>query len=105
MNLETRGLLVEDIGRQILCHGKRLDPAELVHRIKSVKQEDIQRVMQAALEHPPSFAAVGEAKEIPEYDQLKNYFQEATHKWKTAGTQGIAPSNGGGKSKTISASK
>ena len=30
---ETRGLLVEDVGRQILSHGKRLDPEALVARI------------------------------------------------------------------------
>jgi processing peptidase subunit alpha len=33
MNLETRGVLCEDIGRQILSHGKRLDPAVLLQYV------------------------------------------------------------------------
>jgi mitochondrial-processing peptidase subunit alpha len=77
MNLETRGLLAEDIGRQVLSHGKRLDPSELVRRIQAVTPEDVSRVMRAALAHPPSFAAVGEGASLPDYATLASFFAGA----------------------------
>ncbi len=84
MNLETRGLLVEDIGRQILSHGKRLDPAELVHRIRSVTQDDIIRVMREALANPPSFAAVGDVSRIAQYDAIRSHFERQSARWRIA---------------------
>ena len=40
-------------GRQILAHGKRLDPRLLVERIQAVTAADVARVMRAALAAPP----------------------------------------------------
>lgn len=77
MNLEQRGLLAEDIGRQVLSHGKRLDPAELVRRIQAVTPADISRVMRSALAHPPAFAAVGEADTLLPYDRICGFFDNA----------------------------
>jgi len=74
MNLETRGLLVEDIGRQFLSHNKRMDPAELLRRIQAVTADDIMRVMRQALMHPPAFAAVGDVSTCPDYGLLRSYF-------------------------------
>jgi processing peptidase subunit alpha len=74
MNLETRGLLAEDIGRQVLSHGKRLDPAELTRRIQAVTAEDVARVMRRALASPPAFSAVGDCSSLPDYDTLRGYF-------------------------------
>ena len=73
MNLETRGLLVEDVGRQILSHGKRLDPSALVARIRAVTPEDIIRVMRTALAAPPSFAAVGDVSRIADYEAIREH--------------------------------
>lgn len=72
MNLETRALLVEDIGRQVLSHGKRLDPVELLARIQAVTQDDLMRVVRKALAEPPSLSVVGDASTMPNYDQLCN---------------------------------
>lgn len=77
MNLETRALLSEDIGRQILAHGRRMDPAELVRRIAAVTSDDIMRVMRAALSAPPAFAFVGHAPDLPDYNQLRDFFAES----------------------------
>ena len=77
MNLETRGLLAEDIGRQVLSHGKRLDPSELVRRIQAVNADDVIRVMKSALAHPPAFAAVGDCSSLPDYATLASYFASA----------------------------
>lgn len=90
MNLETRGLLAEDIGRQILSHGKRLEVDELCRRIQAVKQADIMRVMRSALQHPPSFAAVGDVSALPEYSAFRDFFASAGAQYKTEATQGSA---------------
>jgi processing peptidase subunit alpha len=82
MNLETRGLLVEDIGRQFLSHNKRLDPAHLVERIRAVTPDDIIRVMRDALAHPPSFAAVGDTSHIAPYEAIRDYFETRSAKWR-----------------------
>jgi len=85
MNLETRGLLVEDVGRQILSHGKRLDPEALVARIRAVTPEDIIRVMREALSAPPSFAAVGDVSRIADYDAIREHREEGSGARERAG--------------------
>jgi len=71
MNLETRALLVEDIGRQILSHRKRLHPQELTSRIQGTEAIDIRRVMREAMSHPPSLSAVGDLSQVPSYEEFK----------------------------------
>lgn len=71
MNLETRALLVEDIGRQILSHKKRLPPEELTARIQATTAQDIKGVMREAMAHPPSLSAVGDLSMVPEYAEFK----------------------------------
>lgn len=90
MNLETRGLLVEDIGRQILSHGKRLDPADLSRRIQAVTPDDVIRTMRAALAHPPSLAAVGDCSRLPDPRAFQEYFAAAAQRW-AAPLPGTAP--------------
>ncbi|RYG44314.1 hypothetical protein EON67_11900 [archaeon] len=64
-------MLCEDVGRQILHHGKRLDPAELLRRIQAVTADDLMRVMRKALQSPPAFAAVGDVRALPSYDTIR----------------------------------
>jgi processing peptidase subunit alpha len=71
MNLETRALLVEDIGRQILSHKKRLPPEVLTARIQATTALDIKAVMREAMAHPPSLSAVGDLSMVPEYAEFK----------------------------------
>ncbi len=76
MNLESRGLLAEDIGRQMLSKRKRMDPAELTRRIQAVSPADIQRVMRSALSHKPALSVVGDATRVPDYQAFEAFFSQ-----------------------------
>jgi len=49
MQLDGSTSVAEDIGRQLLAHGRRLTPAEIFLRIDSIKREDVLRVAQEHL--------------------------------------------------------
>jgi processing peptidase subunit alpha len=49
MNLESRVILFEDIGRQILTYGERESAESICHKIDNVTVEDIMRVGQRAV--------------------------------------------------------
>lgn len=73
MNLETRGVLCEDIGRQIVMLGQRFPPSELCSRIAAVTADDIQRIVVRALKSKPSMAVYGEAPNVA-YDDVARIF-------------------------------
>jgi processing peptidase subunit alpha len=81
MNLETRGTLVEDIGRQLLSHGKRMHPAELTGRIQRTTAGNIRGVMREAMEHPPALSVVGDVSTVPSYEEFQRFFASAARKW------------------------
>lgn len=75
LNLERRGVLCEDIGRQILCMGEREDPAHLCDRIEAVTREDLQRVAARALESRPTVSVVGpDISAVASYDVVEGVF-------------------------------
>jgi processing peptidase subunit alpha len=57
--LESRLILFEDIGRQILTYGHREDTATMCAKVDAVTKEDLQRIARKALRKPPTIAAVG----------------------------------------------
>jgi len=64
--------IAEDIGRQLLCYGRRLHPAEQLARIEAV---DVNAVKQAArrffYDHDHALAAIGGIYELPDYNELR----------------------------------
>ncbi|KAF1325894.1 Mitochondrial-processing peptidase subunit alpha-like, partial [Globisporangium splendens] len=70
MNLESRMILYEDIGRQLLTYGMRESPESVCAKIDQVTAEDIQRIVQEAMTHPPSLVYSGDLKLFPNYDQV-----------------------------------
>ncbi|EJU02792.1 LuxS/MPP-like metallohydrolase [Dacryopinax primogenitus] len=49
MSLESRAVQVEDLGRQVQVHGRRVGPWELDERIDAVEKEDVERVAREVL--------------------------------------------------------
>ena len=69
--LESRMVLFEDIGRQILTYGKRESPGVICQKIDAVTVEDIMRVAKKAFLKPPSISCVGgDIGGVPTYDRI-----------------------------------
>ncbi|KAL9187943.1 hypothetical protein ACHAXT_006321 [Thalassiosira profunda] len=76
--LESRLVLFEDIGRQILTYGQREDARTMCAKIDAVTKEDIQKVVQKAMEKPPTLATVGiDIKNVPRVDEVKQWMGQA----------------------------
>ncbi len=76
--LESRLVLFEDIGRQILSYGYHESAGEICPRIDAVTAEDIMQLVQLALEaNSPSVSVVGsDLSEIPSIDIIKEFTAE-----------------------------
>lgn len=73
-NLESRAIVFEDIGRQVLTYGARKEPAELVAQIAAVTAADISRVASSILKSTPSVAVYGDTTCVPRYDLIAKQF-------------------------------
>ncbi|KAM4021300.1 mitochondrial-processing peptidase subunit alpha [Anomaloglossus baeobatrachus] len=71
MNLESRPVIFEDVGRQVLATGRRKLPHELCTLIGKVQPGDIKRVATKMLRSKPAVAALGDLSELPDYDQIQ----------------------------------
>mmetsp|Transcript_36187 Transcript_36187/g.76055 ORF Transcript_36187/g.76055 Transcript_36187/m.76055 type:complete len:580 (-) Transcript_36187:58-1797(-) len=72
--LESRLVLFEDIGRQILTYGKREDAATMCAKIDAVSKEDIREVVRKAIKQPPTFSTVGiDIKNVPKVEEVTQW--------------------------------
>mmetsp|Transcript_28279 Transcript_28279/g.84387 ORF Transcript_28279/g.84387 Transcript_28279/m.84387 type:complete len:476 (-) Transcript_28279:214-1641(-) len=74
MNLESRPILLEDIGRQLLTYGAHTPPLELVDRIDKVTAADLANVTKKITSSPPSVAVYGDTTSVPRYDLIAKQF-------------------------------
>ena len=75
MNLESRNVLCEDIGRQLLTYQEREHSSSLCRKVDNVTKEDLLRVAQKMLKTAPSMVAYGsELDKIPSYEEVNNFF-------------------------------
>lgn len=71
MNLESRPVIFEDVGRQVLATGRRKLPHELCDLISNVTASDIKRVTTKMLRSKPAVAALGDLTELPSYEDIQ----------------------------------
>lgn len=73
--LESRLVLFEDMGRQVLTYGHREDNAAMMAKINAVSKEDLQQLVLRAIHKPPTLAAVGDTVDmVPQYEEVKSWF-------------------------------
>ena len=71
MNLESRPVIFEDVGRQVLATNTRKLPHELCALISKVKSTDIKRVVTKMLHKKPAVAALGDLTDLPTYEHIQ----------------------------------
>ncbi|XP_020612289.1 mitochondrial-processing peptidase subunit alpha-like [Orbicella faveolata] len=74
MNLESRVIVFEDIGRQVLGLHKRKSAQELFQSIENVTVDDIKRVSSRMLASKPSVAALGNLTNLPKFEEIERAF-------------------------------
>ncbi|XP_022906428.1 mitochondrial-processing peptidase subunit beta [Onthophagus taurus] len=73
LQLDTTTAVCEDIGRQILCYGRRIPPHELTHRIESVTAKNVRDVCYKYIyDRCPAVAAVGPVEQLPDYNRIRS---------------------------------
>jgi mitochondrial-processing peptidase subunit alpha len=76
--LESRLILFEDMGRQVLTYGAREDSQTTCRKIDAVTVQDIQSLAQQMLQSPPTLAATGAHLEnVPSYAEVSQWFQHS----------------------------
>lgn len=71
MNLEARPVVFEDVGRQVLATSNRKRPEHYIQEIEKITAQDVQRVARRILSSPPSLAARGDIKGLPELKDIQ----------------------------------
>jgi processing peptidase subunit alpha len=78
MQLESRLVLCEDIGRQFVTYGKRESPAEVCKKIEAVTAGDLQNIAKEMLCNAPSVSMVGENFTLtPTFDDIQRFTDAA----------------------------
>lgn len=72
MNLESRAVVCEDIGRQMLSAGTYAGPGELIGKIEATTEDDIRRVAGQMLSSAPSVVTYGEDYATYEYSAIES---------------------------------
>jgi processing peptidase subunit alpha len=74
--LESRIVLFEDLGRQVLTYGSREDIATTCNKIENVSTGDVLELAQRSLQFPVTLAAVGEDLEsLPDVAEVMDWMR------------------------------
>lgn len=74
--LESRLVLFEDLGRQVLTYGHREDTDEMCRKINAVTKEDLRDLIRRAMEQQPTLASVGDdVSQVPRLSEVNSWFQ------------------------------
>lgn len=73
LQLDGTTPVCEDIGRQMLCYGRRIPLTELEARIDMVTAEQVRNVMlKYVYDRCPAIAAVGPIENLPDYNLTRS---------------------------------
>ncbi|EFJ06291.1 hypothetical protein SELMODRAFT_448827 [Selaginella moellendorffii] len=75
MNLESRVVVNEDIGRQILTYGCRKPAKEFIDTVRELTLDDIRKVAEKIISTPVTMACYGDVKRVPLLDKVSSQFQ------------------------------
>ncbi|KAL1563281.1 mitochondrial processing peptidase [Salvia divinorum] len=75
MNLESRMVASEDIGKQILTYGARKPVGHFLKAVDEVTIEDIAKTTEKLLSSPLTMASYGDVHVMPLYDVIRRVFQ------------------------------
>mmetsp|Transcript_24481 Transcript_24481/g.55861 ORF Transcript_24481/g.55861 Transcript_24481/m.55861 type:complete len:507 (-) Transcript_24481:184-1704(-) len=70
LNLETAGIVCEDLGRQILYYGERKSGAAISAEIAALTKDDLTKAAEKMLSSPVSVAAYGDVAWVPAYADI-----------------------------------
>ncbi len=74
--LESRLVIFEDMGRQVLAYGKREDAATTCAKIDAVSAQDIQSMVQTMLNESPTIASAGShLDQVPSHEEVSTWFR------------------------------
>jgi processing peptidase subunit alpha len=72
MNLESRPIVFEDVGRQVLANRRRLPAQHYYEQIGKITVDDLERVARRMLRSKPSVAALGNLSKLPAYEDIQS---------------------------------
>ena len=76
--LESRLVLFEDMGRQVLTYGHREDAATTCAKIDSVSAQDIQELVHTMIRSNPTLAATGyHLDQVPRHEEVKGWIERS----------------------------
>ncbi|XP_062156627.1 mitochondrial-processing peptidase subunit alpha [Alnus glutinosa] len=75
MNLESRMIVSEDIGRQILTYGKRLPVEHFLKAVEEITLKDITSISQKIISSPLTLASYGDVINVPSYGYVSSKFR------------------------------
>ncbi|KAM0959780.1 hypothetical protein ACFX13_025516 [Malus domestica] len=74
MNLESRMIASEDIGRQVLTYGERKPVEHFLKTVEGVTLKDITTIAQKIISSPLTLATYGNVVHVPGYDSISSRF-------------------------------
>jgi processing peptidase subunit alpha len=74
MNLESKAVIAEDIGRQVLTYGHRKPVDDFIKEIRALTAKDLTSSVQRLLKSPPSVAILGDVANASRYDAISKRF-------------------------------
>ena len=73
LSLDGTTAVAEDIGRQIVTTGRRMDPAEIERAINAITEKDVMRFAQKKLwDQDVAVSAVGSIEGLLDYNRIRN---------------------------------